>query len=169
MQTVRLFLTDVDGCMTDGGMYYTEDGKQLKRFCVYDGVGIKNLQARGIKCGIITGENTPIVANRAKDLGVDYLYMGVGSFHRDQKTKLEVAQEICHDMDIDLSEVVYLGDDENDIDLLEKVGYAFCPPNAAGKVKEIHGIYVTDNRGGDGAVREVSEWILSGWGDFPGR
>lgn len=146
--------------MTDGGLYYTEKGDELKRFCVYDGVGIKALMEAGIRVGIVTGERTPIVQKRADLLGVDYLYMGVGSFHKDQKTKLEVAEEICEEMDIDLSEVVFLGDDINDIDLLEKVGYPFCPPNAMPEVKALHGIRVTNARGGEGAVRDVARWIL---------
>ncbi len=79
MKQIKLFLTDVDGCLTDGGMYYTADGNEMKRFCVYDGMGMVLLKKNGIRCGILTSENTAIVRNRAVKLKLDYLYMGVGS------------------------------------------------------------------------------------------
>lgn len=145
--------------MTDGGMYYTEDGKEMKRFCTYDGVGIEMLQKEGIKTGILTGENTQIVAMRAQKLHMDYLYMGVGSFHANAKTKRQIAEELCQQLHIDLGQVAYVGDDLNDIDLLEAVGYAFCPPNAVAEVRRLPGVRVLNTQGGKGAIREVAEWI----------
>ena len=76
---IKLFLTDVDGCLTDGGMYYSAEGEVLKRFCVYDGMGMVCLQQAGIPCGILTSENSPVVKARAEKLKLQYLYLGVGS------------------------------------------------------------------------------------------
>ena len=165
MKPIRLFLTDVDGCLTDGGMYYGASGEEMKRFCVYDGMGMVRLMKAGIKCGILTSETTEIVARRAKKLQLDYLFMGVGSqVKQGVKTKLQTCQDICAELGIGLDEVCYVGDDINDIDLLEAVakagGLAVCPPNAMKTVKSIPGILVTEHRGGDGAIREVAEEIL---------
>lgn len=138
---VKLFLTDVDGCLTDGGMYYTAEGDAMKRFCVYDGMGMKLLQKAGIRCGILTSENSPIVRARAKKLALDYLYLGVGSQVKEgSQTKRQAAEEICREMGIRMEEVCFVGDDINDIDLLQAVGLACCPPNARPEVLALEGI-----------------------------
>lgn len=158
---IKLFLTDVDGCLTDGGMYYDEvSGNEFKRYNVYDGAGMVLLQRAGIPCGILTGEDTDIVARRAQRLKLKYLYMGIGSFHPDKPTKRQVAEQICNEMGISMAEVAFVGDDVNDIDLLEAVGYPFCPPNARPEVKAIPGITVLQTPGGQGAIREVCDRIL---------
>lgn len=158
---VKLFLTDVDGCLTDGGMYYSAKGEELKRFCVYDGMGMVLLKQAGIPCGILTSEQSPIVQARAEKLHLDYLYLGVGSkVNPDCLTKLQAAQQICDQLDITLAEVCYVGDDINDIDLLRAVGYPCCPPNARAEVKTIEGIKVLNTPGGQGAIREVADCIL---------
>lgn len=162
MKPVKLFLTDVDGCMTDGGMYYSANGDEMKRFCVYDGMGIVQLRKAGIPCGILTSETTDIVAHRAKKLGMEYLRMGVGSqVAVGQQTKREAAQEICEELGITMDEVCFVGDDINDIDLLTAVGTAACPANAMQQVKDIQGIIHLTHRGGDGAIREICEMILN--------
>lgn len=147
--------------MTDAGMYYGDDGTEYKRFNTYDGAGIVLLQRTGVPCGILTGEDTPIVRMRAEKLGMRYLYMGIGAFHVDRPTKRQVAESICLEMGITLNEVAYVGDDVNDIDLLEAVGYAFCPANARAEVQSIPGITVLRTRGGDGAIREVTDMIMN--------
>ena len=162
MKEVRLFLTDVDGCMTDGGMYYSANGDEMKRFCVYDGMGIVLLRKAGIPCGILTSETTEIVARRARKLGMEYLRMGVGSqVATGRQTKLEAAQEICNELGITLEDVCFVGDDINDLDLLSHVGTAVCPANAMQQVKDIHGIIILTHKGGDGAIREICEMILT--------
>ncbi len=162
MKPVKLFLTDVDGCMTDGGMYYSANGDEMKRFCVYDGMGIVLLRKAGVPCGILTSETTEIVARRARKLGMEYLRMGVGSqVATGRQTKLEAAQEICNELGITLEEVCFVGDDINDIDLLSHVGTAVCPANAMQQVKDIHGIIILTHKGGDGAIREICEMILT--------
>lgn len=161
MKDIKLFLTDVDGCLTDGGMYYAASGDEMKRFCVYDGMGIVQLRKAGIKCGIMTSETSEIVAHRAKRLNLDYLYMGVGRQVDDVKmTKLEACRQLCEELGITLDEVCYVGDDINDIDLLEAVGMSACPANAMASVQAIPGIIHLSRNGGDGAVRELCEMIL---------
>ena len=158
---VKLFLTDVDGCLTDGGMYYTAEGDAMKRFCVYDGMGMVRLQQVGIPCGILTSENSPIVKARAEKLKLQYLYLGVGSrVNPNCQTKLQAAQEICTQLGITLADVCFVGDDINDIELLEAVGLPCCPPNARPEVLALPGIKVLKTRGGEGAVREICDEIL---------
>ena len=152
---IKLFLTDVDGVLTDGGMYYSETGDELKKFNTRDGMAFDLLRERGIKTGIITGENTKIVENRARKLKVDYLVQG-----RNPEGKLASAMEICLKEGISLDEVAYIGDDINCFDLLEKVGMKACPSDACDQVKYIDGIIILANKGGEGAVREFVEKYL---------
>lgn len=149
---IRLFLTDCDGCLTDGGMYYTEDGNEFKKFNALDGMGFHLLRERGILTGIITKENTKIVERRASKLRVDFLRQGI-------KNKLEAVQEICRENNISLTEVAYVGDDINDYEVLEAVGYGCCVNNAVKNVKQI-AKYISKKNGGSGAVREIIDWII---------
>lgn len=161
MKDIKLFLTDVDGCLTDGGMYYSAEGEVMKRFCVYDGMGMVLLQQAGVPCGILTSENSAVVKARAEKLKLQYLYLGVGSrVNPDCLTKLQAAQEICAQLGIGLKEVCFVGDDVNDIELLSSVGYPCCPPNARPEVLSLPGIRVLKTRGGEGAIREICDEIL---------
>jgi YrbI family 3-deoxy-D-manno-octulosonate 8-phosphate phosphatase len=163
MTNVKLFLTDVDGCLTDGGMYYTAEGEAVKRFCVYDGMGMVCLQQAGIPCGILTSENSAVVRARAEKLQLKYLYLGVGSrVNPNCLTKLQAAQEICGQLGISLEEVCYVGDDINDIELLSAVGMPCCPPNARPEVLALTGIRVLKTPGGQGAIREITDEMLKG-------
>lgn len=158
---IKLFLTDVDGCLTDGGMYYTAEGEAMKRFCVYDGMGMVCLQQAGIPCGILTSENSPIVRARAEKLKLQYLYLGVGSrVNPDCLTKKQAAEEICKELGITLAEVCFVGDDINDVELLQAVGYPCCPPNARPEVLAVKGIHVLKTRGGEGAIREIADEVM---------
>lgn len=149
---IKMFLTDCDGCLTDGGMYYSEHGDELKKFDTRDGMGFQLLREHGILCGIITGEETELVRSRADKLKADILKMGI-------KDKLSVVKELCRQYNISLDEVAYVGDDINDKELLEAVGFAVSVPNAMEEVKQcVH--YVTKREGGSGAVREAIEQIL---------
>ncbi len=153
---IRLFLTDVDGTLTDGGMYYGSDGTEFKKFNTRDGMGLQMIQRTGVKVGIVTSENTPINVNRARKLGLDYLKQSA----RDGG-KLAAVNEICCEMDITLKEVAYVGDDVNCYDLLAAVGWAACPADACTKVKNIPGIRILTRRGGDACVREWIDMILA--------
>ena len=158
---IKLFLTDVDGCLTDGGMYYTAEGEAMKRFCVYDGMGMVCLQQAGIPCGILTSENSLIVKARAEKLKLQYLYLGVGSkVNPNCLTKLQAAQEICDQLGITLQDVCFVGDDINDVELLSHVGNPCCPPNARPEVLALPSIHVLTTPGGRGAIREIADEIL---------
>ena len=162
LKDIKLFLTDVDGCMTDGGMYYAESGDEFKRFCVYDGMGIVLLRQAGIPCGILTSERSQIGLTRGQRLGLEYIYTGVGRVCNGMKmTKLDATNEICKDLGITLENVCFVGDDVNDLDLLQHAGVAACPANAVEVVKAVPGIIHLTKRGGDGAIRELCEMILA--------
>lgn len=152
---IKLFIADVDGTLTDAGMYYSENGDEFKKFNTKDGLGIRLLREAGIKTGFITSENTKIVENRASKLKVDYLYQG-----KINEGKLAIAQEICDEERISLEEVAYIGDDVNCIELLNAVGFAACPADAHEKVKAIPNIHVMNICGGAGCVREWIDLIL---------
>jgi N-acylneuraminate cytidylyltransferase len=152
---IKLFLTDVDGVLTDAGMYYSENGDELKKFNTHDGKGLELLRNANIKTGIITSENTKIVERRAKKLKVDFLYQG-----KEHGGKLEVANAICKSLGIALDEVAYIGDDVNCYELLSNVGYAACPSNAVDKIKSIPNIFILNTKGGEGAVRAFVDKIL---------
>lgn len=154
MTDVKLFATDVDGTMTDGCMYYAENGLELKKFNFQDGMGFKLLRDAGIKTAIITSEDTAIVKKRANKLKVDYLSMGSWD-------KLGFVKNICNELNITLDEVAYIGDDINDTELLNAVGIKACPTNAVSKVKSIKNINLLSSKGGEGAVREFIDMILS--------
>lgn len=152
---IKLFLTDIDGTLTDGGMYYTENGDELKKFNTRDGMGLQLLQKRGIKVGIVTSENTKMAERRAAKLKVDFLRQG-----KRDGGKLSVAKEICDEMGITLQEVAYIGDDVNCKELLSSVGFAACPADAMDEVKMIPHIQILTRKGGEGCVREFVESIM---------
>lgn len=154
MTKIKLFATDVDGTMTDACMYYSDDGIELKKFNFRDGMGFKLLRDVDIKTAIITSEDSSIVKRRADKLKVDYLSMGTWK-------KLEFVKKICNELKISLDEVAYIGDDINDIELLEAVGKRACPNDAVQKVKEIKNIEKMSLNGGQGAVREFIEKLLN--------
>lgn len=148
----KLILTDIDGVWTDGGMYYDQNGNELKKFNTYDSAGVLLAHKYGILVGVLTGENTRIVENRAQKLHVDMLYQGV-------KNKLEMAKSICAQMNITLDEIAYIGDDVPDLELLMNVGFPAVPCSAPESIKEIV-CRVLPIRGGDGVFRCFVEEIL---------
>jgi 3-deoxy-D-manno-octulosonate 8-phosphate phosphatase (KDO 8-P phosphatase) len=152
---IKLFLSDVDGVMTDAGMYYTESGDEFKKFNTHDGMGFNLLAKAGIKTGIITTENTKMVERRAAKLKIDYVYQGKGFGN-----KLEAAKDICALENVTLEQTAYIGDDINCIELLSAVGIAACPSNAISKVKAIPNIIHLKKSGGDGAVREFIDQLF---------
>ena len=153
---IKLFATDVDGVLTDAGMYYDNNGNELKRFNTHDGMAFKILKEKGICTAMITSEKTNIVKRRANKLQVDYLFQGVKG-----REKLEVLEKICIEKNMSLSEVAYIGDDINDYQALSSVGFPACPNNAITKIKNIEGITHLSKSGGDGAVREFVELLLN--------
>lgn len=152
---IRLFLTDVDGTLTDGGMYYTASGDTMKKFNTRDGMGLQLLQRTGVKVGIVTSETTDIVTRRAEKLGLDYLVQG-----KRDGGKLAAAREICDSLGITLADAAYIGDDVNCAELLSNVGSAACPADAMPQVKSIPGIRIMSLKGGEGCVREFINQLL---------
>lgn len=156
VKKIKLFLTDVDGTLTDGGMYYSENGECLKKFNTKDGMGFQLLREAGVKTGIITSETTNIVQQRASKIKADYIIQG-----KSHSGKLAAAEDICRQEGIGLCEVAYIGDDINDIELLEAVGLKACPADASISVKSINGIRILSKNGGDGVFREFVDSYLS--------
>lgn len=155
-KNIKLVLTDVDGVLTDGGMYYSEDADESKKFNARDGMGFQLLRESGVKTGIITSENTQIVARRAAKLKVDFLVQDAGKLGG----KLAVVKKICTDAGFSLEEIAYIGDDINCLELLSKVGLSACPANAMREIKAIPGIIILSLSGGQGAFREFVNLIL---------
>lgn len=153
---IKLFLSDVDGVLTDAGMYYSEKGDELKKFNTRDGMGFNLISQSGVKTGIITSEDTQMVSNRVAKLKLDYLYQG-----KRMGGKLSSALEICEQMGITLDEVAYIGDDVNCFELLSAVGVAACPADAVDKIKSIPNIKIMTKKGGEGCVREFIEFIMN--------
>jgi 3-deoxy-D-manno-octulosonate 8-phosphate phosphatase (KDO 8-P phosphatase) len=152
MKDIKLFITDIDGVWTDGGMYYDETGNEFKKFNTADSAGVLFLHLMDLPVAIITGEVTNMVKRRSEKLKVDYLFMGAGN-------KLEVASKLCADLGITLKQVAYIGDDVNDILLLKKVGLSAAPDNAPDYVKEIVN-WIIPVKGGNGAFRAFVEKYL---------
>ena len=150
---IKLLLSDVDGVLTDAGMYYTENGDEFKKFCTYDGMGFQLLQKTGIKVGILTTEDRSLNKRRANKLGLDFDFHGA-------KDKLKTVKDLCIKENITIDEVAYIGDDINCFNLLSNVGIAACPNNAMDKIKAIPNIIQLNKNGGDGVVREFAELIL---------
>lgn len=149
---IKMFLTDCDGCLTDGGMYYSEYGDELKKFNTRDGMGFALLRERGIITGIITSENVDLNRRRVEKLKLDILEAGC-------KDKVATVKRICHERGIDLKNVVYIGDDINDLELIKLAGLGYCPADAMPQVKEV-ACYVTAARGGEGVIREVVNMLF---------
>lgn len=151
---IKMVLTDCDGCLTDGGMYYSEKGDELKKFNARDGMGFKLLREKGILTGIITSENVDLNKRRAEKLKLDVLEVGCVN-------KLAIVKRICDERNIDLENVAYIGDDINDLEVIQFVGYGCAPADALPKVRNA-ARYVTSANGGEGVIREVADVILYG-------
>lgn len=152
MKLPKLVLTDIDGVWTDGGMYYDQTGNEWKKFNTSDSAGVLFCKKLEIPVGIITGEDTKIVERRANKLKIDFLYQGIND-------KLTIAQDICKKLNIDLSEVAYIGDDIGDLELLQAVGFSCAPINSPDYIKNKVD-FVTSKAGGEGAFREFVEYII---------
>jgi len=150
---IKLLLTDVDGVLTDNGVYYSESGEVMKRFSIRDGMGVERLRKlAGIDTGIITGETSPSVARRAEKLNIRELHLGI-------RNKLDRVSEIMERLQLQWDEMAYIGDDVNDLEVMEKAGIAACPADAMPQVSGIvH--YRCANKGGYGAFREFAEWLI---------
>ena len=152
VQKIKLFITDVDGVLTDAGMYYSEKGDELKKFNTRDGMGLALLQKSGIKTAIITSEDTDLVAKRAQKLNVNFLYQGISD-------KLVCFEGMIRELRISPDEVCYVGDDINDSAIMQAVGLACCPADASTEIKALSH-YISTLKGGEGCVREIVDKLL---------
>lgn len=149
---IKLLALDVDGVLTDGRLYFTEDGGEIKTFDTQDGHGIKMLQQSGVVCAIITGRTTTLVERRSRNLGIAHLLQG-------REDKLVALKELTAQLGVSLEETAYVGDDWPDLPAIRAAGLGIAVANAHGEL-HVHADYVTTLQGGRGAVREVCDLLL---------
>ena len=152
IEKIKLVITDVDGVLTDGGMYYTKQGDIMKRFHTRDGMGVTLLRNIGISTIIITGEQTQMVKMWSKKMKIKQLFDGI-------KNKELILNKICKNNNLNPDQIAYIGDDINDFNILKKVGLAVIPNDGNNSIKKIcH--YTCSTNGGYGAYRELADLIL---------
>lgn len=147
IKDIKLFVTDSDGVLTDGGMYYSEFGDELKKFNTKDGMAFEILRKYGVMTAIITGEQGKLIKKRAQKLKIDKLYMGV-------KNKLEVLENLRKELKIERNNIIYVGDDINDIEIMNHFPNTFAPADANEEVKKVV-MNICNKKGGEGIVREI--------------
>ena len=153
LDKIKLLILDVDGVMTDGGMYVSENGDQMKRYNTQDGMGIMHLTKSNFQVGIISsGFTNNMVQKRAELLGIQNCYVG-------RDPKIEILNDWCQQLNLKLEEVAIIGDDINDLEIMKNVGLAVCPSNAVNSVKSICQI-ILSKKGGEGCVREFIDNFL---------
>lgn len=152
-KNIKLVLLDVDGVLTDGRLYYGNSGEELKAFDIQDGLGIKLLQKGGVKVGIITGRRSALLQRRAEELAISPLVQG-------REDKWLALNEMMQDLGVSLEEIAFVGDDLPDLAVIKRVGLGITPANGSHIVAS-QADWQTKNSGGDGAVREIAELILS--------
>jgi 3-deoxy-D-manno-octulosonate 8-phosphate phosphatase (KDO 8-P phosphatase) len=153
---IKLMIFDVDGVLTDGSLHFTDAGSEVKVFNAHDGLGMRLLQAAGIKLAIITGRNAPCVAHRMKNLEIEHVHQGV-------KNKLIVLRELLARLGLEASEAGFMGDDLIDLQAMAACGFSAAPGDAM-EVARRQADYVAGRPGGRGAAREVCEFILAAQG-----
>ena len=157
-RSVRLLALDVDGVLSDGQLYFGNQGEEIKAFNSLDGHGIKMLQSTGVKVAIVTGRTSHIVAQRAGQLGIELLLQG-------REDKLTALHQLTQHLQLDWSQMAYMGDDLPDLAAIIKVGLGITVPNAANTMA-LHSQYVTQRCGGQGAVREVCDLLMQAQGTW---
>lgn len=153
---VQLLVLDVDGVLTDGRLYYSASGDELKAFNIRDGLGLKLLRATGVEVALVTGRSSRAVELRAENLGVRYVFQGVSD-------KLAVFEQLLKRLRLNATAAAAMGDDLPDLPVLRRCGLAACVPEAPAVVRS-HSHYVADRPGGGGAVREVCELVMAAQG-----
>jgi len=152
LKSIKILLTDVDGVLTDGGMYYTPTGDTMKKFFARDGMGVTLLKKSGIPTIIVTKEKTKMVKIWAKKMNINHVYDGI-------LQKEKIIKEICKKYSVTSSQIAYIGDDINDLELLKRVGFSATPNDGILDAQKIVD-YVCKKKGGDGVLREVADIIL---------
>ena len=149
---IKLVITDVDGVLTDGGMYYSPEGDIMKKFHVRDGMGVTLLRRNNIPTVIVTKEETIMVKRWAEKMKIEKLYDGI-------KNKEDLLKNICDDFDLKESEIAYIGDDVNDLELMKRVGFSATPSDGIKQAKNLAD-YICALKGGGGVLREIADLIL---------
>ena len=149
---INILLTDVDGVLTDGGMYYSSKGDVMKKFHARDGMGVTLLRKKGIPTIIVTKEKTDMVRKWANKMKVVELFDGI-------QNKEKIVDVICKKYKVSIDQIGYIGDDVNDIELLKKVGFSATPKNGITKVQKIVD-YICKKNGGEGAFREIADLLI---------
>jgi len=153
IKNIKMIISDVDGVWTDGGFYKGTNGIELKKFSVFDGVGVAMARAADIKIALISGRYSPATEHRAKELGIEDVYNG-------SLNKLPVYEELKSKYGFDDSNIAYIGDDIIDIPVMNKVAVPIAVANATSDVKKV-ALHITQLSGGEGAFREAVSWIIS--------
>lgn len=156
--SIKLLLLDVDGVLTDGRLFFGNNGEEFKSFSTLDGQGVKTLQKSGVKVGIITGRTSNLVARRANDLGISILVQG-------REDKWDALQEILQEHPVGLDEIAFMGDDWPDLTVMTRVGLALTVANAHPSVAS-RAHWQSSERGGEGAVRAACDLIMQAQGTF---
>jgi 3-deoxy-D-manno-octulosonate 8-phosphate phosphatase (KDO 8-P phosphatase) len=151
---IKLLLLDVDGVLTDGNLLYSGSGEESKAFNTQDGFGLRLLREAGIQVGVITARKSAVVARRATELKMHYIYQGI-------QNKNDAFKEVVKASGLKPYQIAYMGDDWLDLVLLQQVGLAIVPANGAQEVKEI-AHFITKRSGGAGAVRDACDLIIEG-------
>lgn len=153
IKRIKYLFTDVDGVLTDGGVYYSDQGEAMKKFSLRDGMGVERLRKlTGIQIGIITGENSPIVQRRAEKLKITELHLGI-------KDKEALLTDRAKTLGLEWDEIAYIGDDLNDLAVMKRVGFCAAPADAEEDIIEI-AHYTCKRKGGEGAFREFCELLI---------
>lgn len=150
---IKILLTDVDGVLTDTGVYYSAEGEAMKRFSIRDGMGVERLRkVAGVETGIVTRETSEIVKRRAEKLNIEELHLGIYD-------KSEVLKDVAARLNIKISEIAFIGDDCNDIEIMEQAGLTACPADATKFARNLADV-VVKSTGGNGAFRDFAELII---------
>ena len=157
-RAVRMIVFDVDGVLTDGSLFYGDQGEEYKAFNSRDGHGIKMLRASGVETGIITGRTSQVVLHRARNLGIAHIFQGA-------EDKLVAFRELLVTANLEPDQIAYMGDDIVDLPVMNRCGFAVTVPDAPDEVKE-RCLYVTRAEAGRGAAREVCELIMRAQGTW---
>lgn len=153
LKKIKLVITDVDGVLTDGGLYYSKDGLVMKKFNVKDGIAARRLREFGFECGIISTDGPDLIEARNKRLKMDFVVTETWN-------KLEKLEELCNERNITSENVAYLGDDINDLSIIKAVGFSACPCDAVDSI--LNSVdHICKRRGGDAVFREFAELIIA--------
>ena len=150
---IKLLILDVDGVLTSGQVYLCDCGHEIKGFNTQDGVGLQLLLANNIEIAVISGRKSPATKKRLQELNIKHVYLGVGD-------KITVFNQLKHELALANHNIAYIGDDLPDLLVMQQVGFSIAVANAVDAIKDIAD-YITAKKGGDGAVREVCDFILN--------